>query len=261
MRKAMIFILAMAGSWLMAQDPVAGTVSFTVKTVSNGATFSPKHVLAIWVEDGSGQFVKTLKLNADKRKQYLYTWNNKSGGNTVDATTGATLSSHITHSVSWDCTNTSHQLVADGNYAMAIEYTSEHAQGPKTTVAFTKSADGFQVTPADLSYFINMDLVFTPENGSTGIENTGIQSELARVYPNPAREDINLEWNAPESGPVEILIYDSSVRLAGVLFNQEGQAGKNSFTANLDPALSSGNYYIVFKGKTWYAARRITVLR
>ena len=42
-----------------------GTVDVSVTTLPNGIDFSPKHVLAIWIEDGSGNFVQTLKLNAD----------------------------------------------------------------------------------------------------------------------------------------------------------------------------------------------------
>jgi hypothetical protein len=115
-------------------DPVTtdGKVDFTVKTVTYNGDRSPKNILAIWVEDISGKFVKTLLLRADQRKQWLLTWNIKSGGNTVDAITGATLSSHQTHT-----------------------------QGPMTSVSFTKGPENSTVTPADVTNFINMNLKYT----------------------------------------------------------------------------------------------------
>ena len=51
----------------------SGELTFTIRTVTAGGNYSPKHVLAIWVEDVNG-FVKTRKAMANQRKQYLYTW-------------------------------------------------------------------------------------------------------------------------------------------------------------------------------------------
>ena len=51
----------------------SGEVTFTVRTVTENGTYSPKHVLAIWVEDANG-FVKSRLVRANQRKQYLYKW-------------------------------------------------------------------------------------------------------------------------------------------------------------------------------------------
>ena len=64
------------------------TVQFT--TVTEDVGFQPKNVLAVWVETSSGDFVRSLKVMANKRIQYLYTWHDQSSGNTVDAITGET---------------------------------------------------------------------------------------------------------------------------------------------------------------------------
>ncbi len=40
-----------------------GTVTFSVLTVSNGATYSPKNVLAIWVKDAQGTLAGTVHSN------------------------------------------------------------------------------------------------------------------------------------------------------------------------------------------------------
>lgn len=48
----------------------SGLMTFTVRTVSAGGNYAPKHVLAIWIEDANG-FVKTRLARANTRKQYL----------------------------------------------------------------------------------------------------------------------------------------------------------------------------------------------
>ena len=76
-------------SQLISQTPTEGEMNFTVRTVTVNGNFSPKHVLAIWVEDSKG-FVLSRKLRAVKRKQYLYTWNTQSGAAILPRTTSAT---------------------------------------------------------------------------------------------------------------------------------------------------------------------------
>ncbi|MCB9248588.1 MAG: hypothetical protein H6613_08585 [Ignavibacteriales bacterium] len=43
------------------------SVSFTIRTTTPGGSFSPKNIGAIWVEDSSGNFIKTLQIWADKK--------------------------------------------------------------------------------------------------------------------------------------------------------------------------------------------------
>lgn len=150
---------SMAHLWFSAQA-TGGEVTFNFTTLPNGATFSPRHVLAVWVEDETGNFVKSLKVQAEKRKQYLYTWNSKSSGNVTDAVTGATLTSHESHQVVWNRTNSSGLVVADGNYRMVVEYTSEHAQGPMLAVDFIIGATDLSLTPPDETYFTAISLTY-----------------------------------------------------------------------------------------------------
>jgi len=110
---ASVLLLTGYTAQLKSQTPTEGEMTFTVRTVTVNGNFSPKHVLAIWVEDSDG-FVLSRKLRAVKRKQYLYTWNTQSGGNVVDAVTGETLLSHQTHTVTWDCKDANGNLVPDG---------------------------------------------------------------------------------------------------------------------------------------------------
>ena len=115
-------------------------------------------MLAIWIEDESGQFVKSLEVMANKRIQYLYTWNKSSAGNKTDAITGETLLSHRTENVTWDGTDTNGGLVADGDYKVFIEYTSAHGQGPLAYYTFAKTAEEVSLQPGNETYFQDLSI-------------------------------------------------------------------------------------------------------
>lgn len=245
---------------LLGQE-TAGTVDVSVTTLPNGAKYSSKHVLAIWIEDGSGNFVQTLKLNADKRKQYLYTWNSKSGGNTTDATTGSTLSSHKTHNISWDCTGTTGDVVTDGDYAVRVEYTSAHAQGPLTSIDFTKAASEFTFQPGDETYITDMDLVYTPES-TTGREENALSYHL-RAYPVPATDLLHIEMHVPGDQVSSIKIYQSDMKLVKVLNEGKLIPGSHAFTWDLTndggARIVSGTYFLLVSGTNTFSSRQILV--
>lgn len=214
----------------------SGEVTFTVKTVTANGNFAPRHVLAIWVEDAQG-FVKTKLLRANQRKQYLYTWNSVSGGNVVDATTGATLTSHQTHTVIWDCTDVDGNVVPDGDYTVRVEFTEKHAQGPLTAVTFTKGTEEQHLTPADEDHFINMTLDYIPEtNGLNSSEERNLQ-----VYPNPGNGIFNINLSSVE--PFELDVYD----VAGInIYHQSGNGTKRVVSIDLS-RFNSGIYFVQFK--------------
>jgi len=260
MRTIITLLLTIFSVSLLAQG-TAGTVDVSVTTIPNGKDYSPKHVLAIWIEDGAGIFVKTLKLNGDKRKQYLDTWNTKSNGNTTDAITGSTLNPHTTHSVSWNCTNTSGGVVDDGSYAVRVEYTSEHAQGPITSIAFNKAGDEVTFQPADESYFVDMDLLYTPEV-VIGINNTTIAYDLS-VYPNPASEQVSIKMSNPLDRQTSIKIYQADMKLINVVWDGVLRAGEHGFIWNLNSMsgakVAAGTYFMVVSGDNLLSTRKIIV--
>lgn len=110
-------------------------VEFT--TVSVGGKYSPSHVGAVWITDSSGKFVKTLQEWGTKRQGYLTKWKASSGSNTVDAITGATLKSHGTHKLDWNCTNVSKAAVPAGTYNVNAEFTEQNGAGPTFSASFT----------------------------------------------------------------------------------------------------------------------------
>lgn len=161
-RAATLMLVLLISSSLYSQDKTEGTLTFSIETMSNGGNYAPKHVLAIWIEDGSG-FVKTRKLRADRRKQYLYTWKDRSGQNTVDAVTGATLSSHQLHTITWDGTDVNGNVVPDGDYKVRVEFTDAHAQGPLYSLTFAKGAEEVNLSPANSGKFKNISLAWKPD--------------------------------------------------------------------------------------------------
>lgn len=180
----------------------SGELTFTIRTVTAGGNYSPKHVLAIWVEDVNG-FVKTRKAMANQRKQYLYTWKAASDYNVVDAITGSTLTSHQTHTITWDCTDLDGEIVPDGDYVVWAEFTDKHAQGPLYNITFTKGPDSQSMTPADETYFKDIELEFTPYVSDFSYDDTDICQWETVTFTDESVNATSWEWNFGEGAAPE----------------------------------------------------------
>ena len=148
----------------------SGSVEFTVRTKPTKEKYAPHNVVAIWVTDSKGNFVKTLEIYGRKRKKYLISWTKQSKKNEVDAVTGATLKKHQTHTVAWDCRDNKGNLMPDGNYQLHVECTNKNGQGPTTPsghIQFKKGSRAVSFTPKDLPYFDKMKLNYTPQKKSS----------------------------------------------------------------------------------------------
>lgn len=167
----------------------AGSLSFQVRTVTANGNFEPRHVMAVWIEDANG-FVITNLLRAQARKQYLYTWKSATNQNVVDAITGATISSHQTHTINWNGKDVTGSIVPDGDYTIRVEFTEEHAQGPLASFIFTKGTSMVHLTPANLSNFKDIVVDWTPETVSSTADI--LLSDFS-VFPNPAKEFVDIE--------------------------------------------------------------------
>lgn len=147
--------------------PVTQTVPSTglyvsVATSTAGGNYSPRNIVAIWVTDSSGKFVKTLTVYADKRKSDLTNWVSASNKNTTDAVTGATLTSFGTITAKWNGTNTSGTVVADGSYNLCMELTDKGGTGNYSKFEFTKGATELSLTPANVSSFSSISIKWMP---------------------------------------------------------------------------------------------------
>jgi hypothetical protein len=134
----------------------------SVATSTAGGNYAPRHVVAIWIENSAGVFIKTLTVYAQARATDLTNWETASGGNKVDAVTGATQSSFGTLTAHWDGTDTKSAVVADGTYRVCMELTDKSTTGNFSYYTFTKSTTAETQTPADVASFSNISIKWVP---------------------------------------------------------------------------------------------------
>lgn len=154
--------VAMLATGAMAQT--AGTATFTFKTTVSEGRFEPKNIVAVWVADAQGKFVRTLVKMADKRSHWLKTWNAASGGDVKDAVTGPTRRSHEAVTATWDGKDASGRPAPDGVYFIRAETTSANAAGPCTgdRVKFVKGPAPVEQKVPDVDGFQDMKIRWTP---------------------------------------------------------------------------------------------------
>ncbi len=139
-----------------AVDSPLSALRVVVRTTAVGGRYAPRNVGAIWIETSAGAYVKTVKRWANRRKGYLTSYMAVTGGDVTDAVSGATLSSHITHDVTWDLTDRNRCEIPPGNYRVAIELTDGNMTGAALRIPFTKGATGSMSTPAETANFHNL---------------------------------------------------------------------------------------------------------
>jgi hypothetical protein len=164
-----------------------GTLTFSATTVNQFGTYQPNNIMAIWITTSTGAFVKTLKKEASQRVQYLYKWKANSSSNVTDAIVGATLSSHQTHTVNWNCKNVSQVVVPDADYKVWIEFTDGDYQGIYTSFTWTKGPASQILNPTHAA-LTNVSIQWTP-NGA-GVEEDAVSKKIT-VYPNPFCNELN----------------------------------------------------------------------
>ena len=186
--------ISLSGKSQKQVQTTGGEVTFTFRTVSTGGPYAPRHVLAVWIEDAGG-FVKTRLLRATSKKQYLYTWKTSSNYNVIDAVTGATMTSHQTHTVTWDCTDLDGNIIPDGDYDIWAEFTDKHAQGPLKTITFTKGPEPQTITLPDETYFKDMSVVFTPYVADFAVDVTHICEDGTVTFTDNSTNAASWEWD------------------------------------------------------------------
>jgi hypothetical protein len=166
----------------------SGTLTVTTTTSATaGEAYAPNNILAIWIEDASGNFVKTLMCYASERITYLNTWkaNTMAAGsvyNRVDAITGATKSSHGTRTCTWNGKNYSGAVVPDGQYKVCMELTDKHVTGNFSTFTITKNTSSSSITPANVPSFSSISINWVPN--TSDVEEIDFV-ETYNIFPNP----------------------------------------------------------------------------
>ncbi len=238
------------------KSTAGGLLTFTIRTVTDNGTYSPKHVLAIWIEDAGG-FVKTRKAMANQRKQYLYTWKTASNYNVVDAITGVTLTSHQTHTVTWNCTDLSGNIVPDGDYSVWVEFTDKHSQGPLYNLTFTKGTQAQSMTPADETYFKDIQLDFVPYVADFDSDTTEICQNGTVTFTDQSIGATSWSWNfgsgaspasALTAGPHNVIYSSPGQKTVTLTINGSVTETKlNMITVNPSP---TAEFYFSVSGFT-----------
>jgi hypothetical protein len=197
MKKASLFILIfiIAASWLNAQT--GGTLTVTVTTNEAGGNYAPRNIVAIWVEDNQGNFVKTLMAYAQTRKTHLNTWEASTTAagspfNTVDAISGATRSSHATRTCTWNGTDINANVVPDGTYRLRMELTDKNNTGNFSTFTFTKGLTPENQAPGNVPSFTSISINWEPL--ITSVQDPSLEKEY-QVFPNPTTGIITITGN------------------------------------------------------------------
>lgn len=136
-------------------------VTFDVTTASQGGRYEPQNIGAIWVEDSSGKYIKTLEVWASIRAIYLSRWLSVNAwGDQTDAVSSATLRMHKAHHATWDLTDSNGKTVPDGDYSIYVESTDQDRAGANTSIKFTKGPKSAIVMPSDEMAFKSLKLAY-----------------------------------------------------------------------------------------------------
>ncbi len=187
MKKTLLVVLILFFTLNLTNAQTEGTLTVTTTTSSAGGNYSPKNIVAIWIEDEQGNFVKTLLAYAQNRITHLNTWEASTTAagspfNTLDAITGATKPNHATRTCSWNGTGVSGAIVADGIYKVRMELTDKNATGNFSTFTFTKGPSAENLSPANVPSFSNISVIWEPF--FTSVEEN-ITGKDYQIYPNP----------------------------------------------------------------------------
>ena len=225
-----------------AQTAGALTFSLTVpKHTTGNYETNGRYVSAIWIETnptgGTSAFVKTLCANIGTSgiTDHVATWTSKSGGNLVDVTSGATSTVFTSQTFTWNGTNASRVVVADGAYRVAVLITWGH--GASTAIRyfpFVKGPSLDSQTPANDTNFTNISL----NSSFLGITDFSSKPNVA-IYPNPTNGTFNMDLKNDVDNIKVINI------LGKIVYNEKITKGAAGTTKKIDLSNLVNGLYIV----------------
>jgi hypothetical protein len=271
----LVCIIAIVSFTASVSAQTAGTLTFSYnqpQPTSPAPNSGIKNVLAVWIENSAGTFIKTkYRFVSTSTKDHLPTWAAKSGGvlsnattatcNTTDATTGATCTSTATTSgvspsgatrptafgsktVTWDGKNvvgtTNGTTVADGNYKIWVESSwvdsGSNNHNEIISFTFTKGPTGVHLTPTGDTYINTVVIDWVPAPLSVDDVN---KEPVVVIYPVPSTGIFNLDMRNELKS---IKVYDL---LGQTVYSEDNL--QNTFTTTKSINLSgvaNGNYII-----------------
>lgn len=185
MKKSLIVVAIFAlGVVANAQTKGSMRITVTTSTVVGGVatstqsqdfkgghggnrSWAPENCLAMWIEDGNGKFIKTVKINASRYQIYLTSWKKSTSAagttfNKVDAVTGATNLNHGLRTALWDGTDFNGKIVPDGTYKVCMEFTETNSTGYYASYTMNKGKTADVQTPASKPGFSAISLKWEP---------------------------------------------------------------------------------------------------
>jgi flagellar hook assembly protein FlgD len=232
---------------ISVKSPGDTSVLFTVKTVTYGGAYAPRHVLAIWITNSSNQHIRTLKVRAATYKGMLYKWKTyTSGVIPSDAISGASLTSHQTHTVAWNGKNAAGQVVPDGVYNLWVEFNETNFTGnPTTSIQFTKGPADQHVTPANTTYFQNIDLQYFYTAGYGDAIESILGNTSVTITPNPSTDEANIQMELKNNASVMVSIYSITGQMVHRFNKSTYSAGVHHFLWNPKSSnVASGTYFV-----------------
>jgi hypothetical protein len=246
MKKSAIAILFIVCFWsfvpVSAKGQTPGSLAFSVTTTEPAGGYSGVHVIALWIEDTHGNFIKTKIRYAQSRIQYLDQWIASSAYNVTDAVTGATLTTHGTLSFIWNGTDVAGNVVADKPYKLWIQMADRNLSGATFSILFNKDTSDQHLTPSDNGNFTNMTLDWT---NTAGIEDMEHMKLVLSCTPNPFSREAVLAYDLPANADVTITLHDGSGRTVAVLFDGNQAAGKQFIRFEAKNALLKPGVYFI----------------
>ncbi|MFC0877644.1 DUF2271 domain-containing protein [Saccharicrinis sp. FJH2] len=232
-------------------------VDFTVDVSNIQGPYTPKHVMAIWIVDATGNYVNSLAVYGNERLGNLWAWWAASKGLKADAITGATQLQFQTYSVTWNLKDYNENTVPDGTYVMWVEATSDDWEGPNYSFEFTVGGSAYTLKPEGNTHFTNLELGYVT-NDNTPVSKVFSQAEI-EVYPNPVQSEIVLKSHLSMPALAHIDLVDLSGKTVDGLFSGMIFAGDQTLTFSRDPMIKTGNYFITLKTDRFIWTKKIVL--
>lgn len=246
-----ILIASLSTGFVAAQS-----MSLSVATKTYYGGYSPKHVMACWITNSAGTYVYAMKRYGSKYFSSLTNWTAVSSSNkNTDGSTSATLNSHSTVTLTWNCKNSSSVVVPDGTYYINLEFTEQ--EGTKQFVKYSfvkgttsKTSSAPTIVTAN-SYYTSPLLVYTAPAVAL---STPQASSFDFIYLRSDRS-LQLDYDAVNHSKVELRL----VNLKGQTVHQVVLKGLGKESTQL-PAVACGIYLIrLTDSEGWSQTKKIVL--
>lgn len=159
-------------AFLASTGTAAETLTVTFTSTDAGGNYGNNHIIAVWIETNTGTFVKTIGDWSATRRSSLVQWRAKAGTSDADAVLGATRTSYVSRTTTWDMTQKSGGTAIDGIYKVWFEtvnanLTSANAGttsitgANRTSVSFNKDGNASIVGPISQDKYTNITLNYS----------------------------------------------------------------------------------------------------